>query len=135
MKEIRTILIFIALTITFFSCSTKSKNDLIIGKWTFDKIEKVGKTSMENADEMKKNSEGLIATFNDNGTFISIKTQGEYKDTLGNGSYEITKDGKFIVTHDTGTRNTDTVEIIELNAKILKVQTSNKDVLVLKKIQ
>ena len=134
MKKIVSFTIFI-IALYSFSCNDKSKPRLIVGKWAFDKIENVGKTSTESADEMKKNSEGIIATFNDNGTFISIKTKAEYRDTLGNGSYEVTSDGKFIVTHDTGTRNIDTVEIIELNAEILKVQTSNKDVLILKKIQ
>jgi hypothetical protein len=134
MKKIVSFTIFI-IALYSFSCNNKSKARLIVGKWAFDKIDNAGKPNTESADEMKKNSEGIIATFNDNGTLISIKTKGEDRDTLGNGSYEVTSDGKFIITHDTGTTNIDTVEIIELNAEILKVQTSNKDVLILKKIQ
>ena len=135
MKQVVSFTILISATTFLFSCDTKSKNKLITGKWAFDKTEKMDKPDSTNADEMSKNSEGIIATFRDNGTFISIKTKDGYSDTLGNGSYEVTSDEKFIVTHDNRTSNTDSVEIIELSSKILKVKTSKKDILVLKKVQ
>jgi hypothetical protein len=135
MKQIIPFTIFICATIFIFSCGTKSRSNLITGKWAFDKIEKMSTSDSVNANEMNKNSEGIIATFRDNGTFISIRTKDGYSDTLGNGSYEVTSDEKFIVTHDNKTSNTDSVEIIELSSKILKVQTSKKDILILKKIQ
>jgi hypothetical protein len=134
MKQVIPFTIFISATIFLFSCSTKSKTNLITGKWAFDKIEKMGTPDSANADEMNKNSEGIMATFRDNGTFISIKPKDGYNDTLGNGSYEISE-GKFLITHDSRTINTDTVEIIELSSKILKVQTLKKDILILKKVQ
>ena len=84
---------------------------------------------------MDKTAAGIVAAFEDNGSFISIKTKDGYNDTLGNGNYEITSDDKFLVTHDIRTNNTDSVEIIELSSKILKVKTSKKDVLILKKVQ
>ena len=135
MKQVILFTNLIGATIFLYSCGTKSKTNLITGKWAFDKIEKMSNPDSANADEMNKNSEGIIATFRDNGSFISIKTKNGYNDTLGNGSYELTSDEKFIVTHDNRTNNTDSVEIIELSSKILKVQTSKKDILILKKVQ
>jgi hypothetical protein len=135
MKHALPFTIVISTSIFIFSCGTKSKTNLITGKWAFDKIEKMGNLDSASADEMRKNSEGIIATFRDNGSFISIRTKNGYSDTLGNGGYEMTSDEKFIVTHDNRTNNTDSVEIIELSSKILKVQTSKKDILILKKVQ
>ena len=135
MKHVLPFTIVISATIFIFSCGTKSKTNLITGKWAFDKIEKMDNLDSVSANDMRKNSEGIVATFNDNGTFISIRTKNGYSDTLGNGSYEMTSDEKFIVTHDNRTNNTDSVEIIELSSKILKVKTSKKDILILKKVQ
>ncbi|HKB45380.1 MAG TPA: hypothetical protein VKC90_13360 [Chitinophagaceae bacterium] len=135
MKQVIRFTILISTIIFLFSCGTKSKTNLVTGKWAFDKIEKMSNPDSANADEMNKNSEGIIATFRDDGTFISIRTKDGYSDTLGNGSYEVTSDEKFIVTHDNRTSNTDSVEIIELSSKILKVKTSKKDILILKKVQ
>ncbi len=135
MKQVIRFTILISTIIFLFSCGTKSKTNLVTGKWAFDKIEKMSNPDSVNADEMNKNSEGIIATFRDDGTFISIRTKDGYSDTLGNGSYEVTSDEKLIVTHDNRTSNTDSVEIIELSSKILKVKTSKKDILILKKVQ
>jgi hypothetical protein len=134
MKKIIPFTILIPAAIFLFSCNNKSKDKLIVGKWAFEKMESRSRTA-EDINTMSKNTAGLVATFNENGTFNSIKPKDGYNDTLAAGTYELADKGKFIVTHEHGQTHPDSVEIIELTAKILKVQTSGRDTLVLKKIQ
>ena len=134
MKKIISSAIFIPAAIFLFSCNNKSKDNIIVGKWGFEKIESRGRTA-EDINDMNKSFAGLVATFNDNGTYNSIKPKDGYNDTLGVGTYEVTNKGKFIMTHERGQEHPDSAEIIELTSKILKVQTPGKDTLVLKKIQ
>jgi uncharacterized protein (TIGR03066 family) len=135
MKQIISFTIFVSAAICFFSCDTKSKHKLIVGKWAFEKGENKNKTDKDINDRNER-SEGVIATFYDDGTFISIRQKDDYTDTLSKGIYELAGEGKFLVTHEKDKSKNDSVEVIELTDKILKVHSpEEKDTIILKRIQ
>jgi uncharacterized protein (TIGR03066 family) len=135
MNQITALAFFISAGILIFSCNTKPKDKLIVGKWKFEKGENKDKTEKD-INDMNKRSEGVIATFYDDGTFISIKQKADYTDTLAKGTYELAGEGKFLVTHEKDKSKNDSIKVIELTDKIFKVQTpEEKDIIILKRIQ
>ncbi len=85
---------------------------------------------------MNRRSEGVIATFNNDGTFNSIKIKEDRTDTLAKGTYELAEEGKFIISHETGKNKSDKVEIIEITDKFLKLKSPKEnDIVILKRIQ
>jgi hypothetical protein len=127
-----TVLMSIALVIA--SCGPKPKARLVVGKWEFEKAEH---KNIDGKDEksMNENSKGVIATFNENGTFYSIQPEDGTSDTLETGTYELTEKDKFLVTHTKERQKEERVEVIELTDKIFKIQTSDSEILTLKRIQ
>ena len=111
--------IALLITVAFiFSCNSSSKEDLMIGTWTFD----------------KKENDNKKVTFNKDKTCVSTTVDEGKTDTIATFQYNLINGGKTLITVDpTGDRKTDTVEIIELTAKLLKIKTPTGDTVALKK--
>ena len=134
MNLIASFIIPISGGILLFACNHKSKTNPIVGKWQFEKAENKDKTEKDVYD-INKRSEGVVATFYDDRTFVSIKKRDNYTDTLAKGTYEMSQDGKFLLTQEPDKSEPDTVKIIEVTDKILKVHPpGEKDILILKRI-
>jgi len=107
----------------------------LTGKWKYEKIEKFAEgTSSEDAFAREEVNKGLIVIFNEGGVYYSLKETGSSTDTVETGRYEIIDNGKQLVTTGSASAIGDTVRIVELTGNTLKVETPNKDILLIKKL-
>lgn len=90
-------------TMVLFSCKTQSNEKLIIGNWTADNI---------------------IVTFDKKG-IITSKLEG--RDSSESRPFQLIKNGEYIVTQNKNSISPDTVKIVELTDKLLKIATPQKD--------
>ena len=105
------------------------------GKWKYEKFEKFAEgTSPEDASAREEVNKGLIVIFNEGGVYYSLKENGSSTDTVETGRYEIIDNGKQLVTTGSASAIGDTVRIVELTGNTMKVETPNKDILLIKKV-
>lgn len=132
MKSFPAIAIISALIFCFFSCN-QSKEGTIVGKWQFDRTEQYGPdTDQREAKNTIEQNRGVTAVFGKDGSYYTIRQTGDVSDTIQRGKYEISKDGNHVITfHPYGA---DTVRLLELTSKLMRLETPQKDTVLLKKI-
>ncbi len=132
MKSSPAIAIITSLIFCFYSCS-QTKEGTIVGKWQFDRTEKYGPdTDQLEAKNTIEQNRGVTAVFGKDGSYYTIRQTGDASDTIQKGKYEISKDGKQVITsHPYGA---DTVRLLELTSKLMRLETPQKDTVLLKKI-
>ena len=133
MKKIIASSIFLISLFCLLSCNNKSKDKLIVGKWSYDKFEKGPKTKEDDALRIETNNKGRMVMFDADKKYISFGSQG---DTTETGSYELGGEGKFMVMLRNGsTKAGDTIKVVELTDKTFKIQSPKDDVVSFKRVQ
>jgi hypothetical protein len=122
--------------ICLLSCGNKSRTDLILGKWQFDSMEeKDGNHGPQEREQLQERNKGVTAEFLKDGRFISTKENSGQSEARDEGTYKLLDGGKYIVTKMSASDREDTVRVIDVNEKTMKVETPDKDIITLKKIQ
>jgi hypothetical protein len=100
------------------SCGSKSREDLIVGSWSFEK---------DNKDKM--------IIFKSDKNCYSVSTADGKTDTLSTYQYKLTDGDKTLITVDPTSisKRNDTVQIVELTALVFKIKTPAGDTISLKK--
>ena len=133
MKKIVTASILLISLYCLISCTNKSKDKLIVGKWSYEKFEAGPKTPEEGAIRIETNNKGRLVVFDSDKKYVSLGSQG---DTTETGSYELTGEGKFMVMLRNGsTKAGDTIKVVELTDKTFKIQSPKDDVVTFKRVQ
>ena len=132
MKRSLLFTISFAMVVLSYSCKSKNAGKTIIGKWVFEKIQT--DPSITVTDD-NKNIGDISATFKEDGSFISIMKNFDQDVTLGRGTYQIINGNTELVTNDVVTHAIDTVKILELTDKTMKIASRQHDTIYLKKVK
>jgi hypothetical protein len=116
-----------------FACKAKTPKENIIGDWSYVKTEKTGSPQSEDEKDMDRKNQGLVATFRKNGSFVSVRPGEGKTDTTGIGDYKVSDDGKLLITMEVGARHPDTLPIIQLDSKMLKINIEDSEMLIFKR--
>lgn len=108
-------LLLLLVTTVYFSCKPKGQKDLILGTWNM------------NEGRMKANGDSIKIeiSFLDNGvTTYNSYVNGKLA-ASDSASYTFSNDSKYLVTKQKNPELIDSVKIIELTGKVLKVKSEH----------
>ena len=104
------------LVLMMSSCASSSRKDVITGKWTFDKFEmpeSLPPGSVPEMDDYNNANRGLIMTFLADGQY-STSQRGGPEHNNQSGHYQFISDDKLLI-------GTDTIKIVQLEQKVLRL--------------
>ena len=119
----------LAAVLIISSCnSSKSKDELIVGTWVFNKIIKSDHSAESIASQEAEMKEAR-AIFEKDGNFISEKDKEKRL-----GKYKLIDNGTHLITNMHESTSWDTVRVVELNATTLQIEIPSKEIMELKKV-
>lgn len=98
----------------------------LLGEWAFEKYEFLDFDSDTSA--MKRESKGLILSFEKGKKFTTKKKLGTVKKIVGVGTYTLSADGKYLY------QNEQEVEIILLDRKVLVIKVPDAVIMHLRRL-
>lgn len=117
MKKPLLIILGPILLLTVGSCKDRSAKNKLLGSWIFEKAT-VGDKTEETAD-MKKMFE---LTFTAKNEFVSVTITDGKRDTVRTGTYDLSEGGKMLIVKSNASPEGDSINILDLNDKILKTR-------------
>jgi len=82
----------------------------------------------------EKDNDGRTAQFTKDGRVISYEVEEGKKKERDHGTYQLQNEGEFIVTRMTDNEREDKLRILELSSNTFKVETPNKEIVTLKRV-
>ena len=115
----------IYLLLILVSCKQKEKENLIVGKWEYEKMEMYSGEPMNMEDSLinslHQQQKGLIFSFTGKNVFkVTQRKANNTEEFMAEQPYELAADKKNLILKNTG-RPDDNFAIIELSDSILKV--------------
>ena len=109
----------------FISCKQKEKENLIVGKWEYERMEMYSGEPINLADSLISNlhqqQKGLTFSFTSKNIFkVTNHKANNLNDFVAEQPYELSTDKKLLILKNTG-RADDNFSIIELSDSLLKI--------------
>jgi len=132
---LKIILTSLLLICGFVSCTETTREEMLIGKWKYQGMERHDGTAVDlkdsTANRVHKNNEGIILVFNQDKTCQSGKEKNNGFESFGNDTWQLSNDQNFILMAGKNGRE-DRFQIIKLtdNRFVFTFNPSSEEYLV-----
>jgi len=121
----------IFILLIFASCKQKEKENLIVGKWEYEKMERFDSVTINLQDslfnDLHQRQTGMTFSLSKNNIFkVTQKKENGREEFIAEQKYELPEDKKILRLINTG-RPDDNFPIIELSDSLLKINIFYSD--------